>query len=174
MIYSRIFETYLLERSGELYDPPRNKFIDFEPKEKDKKLKDEFFDLISTAYAGLCGHIKFKKSSDMFKDKSINWLVSSHTLEHIWHPKGILGVLKEWIRVMKIGGLIAITVPSKDFFLHNNDDPNNKPWALAPSELNEPDDLLNMPPGESQFVLNDPAKVVNEILETRDLLASEV
>lgn len=44
----------------------------------------------------------------MFKDGEVDSVVSSHTLEHM---PDVIGVLKEWKRVLKVGGILAIAVP---------------------------------------------------------------
>lgn len=51
-----------------------------------------------------------------FKDKTLDWVASSHLLEDFldWTP-----ILKEWVRVLKYGGRLIICVPDK------------KRWAAA-------------------------------------------
>jgi SAM-dependent methyltransferase len=46
-----------------------------------------------------------------FKDKSLDYVISSHMIEHIFDP---IGALKEWLRVIKRGGFIFSIVPFKD------------------------------------------------------------
>jgi len=65
------------------------------------------------------------------KDNSIDFVTSSHVLEHISNTEK---TLNEWLRVLKPGGVIAITVPDKTFFAHDNANPNHKYYDLAPSE----------------------------------------
>lgn len=48
-----------------------------------------------------------------FDDGSQDTVYSSHCLEHISDP---LGVIQDWYRVTKIGGHIIIAVPSRDLF----------------------------------------------------------
>ena len=54
-----------------------------------------------------------------FDDNTFGYIVSFHTFEHI---KGNpIETLREWLRVLIPGGILAITMPNKDYFLH---DPN--------------------------------------------------
>lgn len=71
-----------------------------------------------------------------FEDNSIGYIVSSHTLEHIPNTEA---VLNEWIRVLKPNGLIAITMPDKRYFQHDNG-PHISKYDYAYCEM-EPDDL---------------------------------
>ena len=66
------FEQFLLEKSGEEFKPKRNQPVVFDPK-KHKDLEDEFFHLISTAYAELGGHAKVRRPSDVFADPDWNF-----------------------------------------------------------------------------------------------------
>jgi hypothetical protein len=58
--------------SGEIFNPKRNKAIEFNPN-KHPELSTEFFDLISTAYAEIGGHAKIKTPDDVFSDPDWNW-----------------------------------------------------------------------------------------------------
>lgn len=49
----------------------------------------------------------------IFKDASVESIYASHCLEHFPHPKTI-SVLKEWVRVLKVGGVAYISVPDFD------------------------------------------------------------
>jgi len=70
-----------------------------------------------------------------FKTASLDYIISAHTLEHIKKTKC---VLKEWLRVLKIGGLMAVVLPDKRYHLH---DPGvTKDGEAAWSEM-EPADL---------------------------------
>jgi len=42
------------------------------------------------------------------KDNSLDFIVASHVLEH---TNNTIGVLKEWRRILKVGGKIGISVP---------------------------------------------------------------
>ena len=68
-------EEKLLERSGELFHPKRGEVVDFKQRKpfEDDELEEEFYNLISTAYSAIGGHLKIKKPSDVFKDKKINY-----------------------------------------------------------------------------------------------------
>ena len=66
-----------------------------------------------------------------FKDNSVNFFISSHALEHIIDvPKA----MREWMRALKPGGLIAATIPDVRYFKHN---PMGvaKQKDLAPNEM---------------------------------------
>lgn len=71
-----------------------------------------------------------------FKNESIGYIVSFHTVEHI---KGDLFLtFQEWIRVLVPNGLIGIAMPNKKFFLHNPDVKNEGAAAyheMEPLEL---------------------------------------
>lgn len=64
------------------------------------------------------------------KSDSLGFIVSSHTIEHIKYPEA---VLKEWIRVIIPGGLIAFTLPDKNHFMHDPD--VTIEGEAAPSEM---------------------------------------
>jgi hypothetical protein len=69
----KLFEDFISEKSsGELFNPKRNKTIKFDAK-KYPELEDEFFDLISVAYAELGGHAKIKSPKDVFSDPDWNY-----------------------------------------------------------------------------------------------------
>jgi hypothetical protein len=66
------FEEFLLEKSGELFKPKRGKKTEFDYR-KYPELADEFFHLISTAYAEIGGHSKVMTPDDVFKDPDWNY-----------------------------------------------------------------------------------------------------
>jgi len=68
----KLYEQYLEERSGELFNPKKNKPVVVKPT-KDPELEKEFFNLISTAYAEIGGHIKVQSPEDVFKDPDWNY-----------------------------------------------------------------------------------------------------
>jgi hypothetical protein len=69
----KLFEDFIGEKSsGELFNPKRNKTIQFDAP-KYPELEDEFFDLISVAYAELGGHAKIKSPKDVFSDPDWNY-----------------------------------------------------------------------------------------------------
>jgi len=48
-----------------------------------------------------------------FMDCSLDYIVSAACLEHI--DKGPVTVLREWLRCLKVGGTIAVTVPDAEY-----------------------------------------------------------
>lgn len=50
---------------------------------------------------------------DLFASQSLDFVYSSHLLEHIDDTKA---ALKEWWRVVKYGGVLALYLPHKDFY----------------------------------------------------------
>lgn len=50
---------------------------------------------------------------DMFASASMDWVYSSHTLEHVDDMKATLA---EWWRVVKQGGYLVLYLPHKDFY----------------------------------------------------------
>lgn len=50
---------------------------------------------------------------DMFASQSMDFVFSSHTLEHIKEHKK---ALREWWRVLKLGGYLCLYLPHKDFY----------------------------------------------------------
>jgi hypothetical protein len=73
MRYVQTFESFLNEKSsGEIFNPVRNKAITFDPK-KHPELADEFYELISIAYAEIGGHVKVKTPKDVFSDPDWNY-----------------------------------------------------------------------------------------------------
>lgn len=68
-----LFEEFINEKSsGEIFNPKRNKTIKFDAA-KYPELEDEFFDLISIAYAEIGGHTKIKSPNDVFSDPDWNY-----------------------------------------------------------------------------------------------------
>jgi hypothetical protein len=67
------FDEWLVEStSGEIFKPKRNHPMEFDPK-KHPELANEFFELISTAYAEIGGHAKIKTPADIFADPDWNF-----------------------------------------------------------------------------------------------------
>jgi ubiquinone/menaquinone biosynthesis C-methylase UbiE len=54
-----------------------------------------------------------------FKDQEFGYVFSSHCLEHIQNTEI---TLKEWVRVLRIGGYIILYLPHKDLYKGNNPD----------------------------------------------------
>lgn len=46
-----------------------------------------------------------------FDDNSLDYVLTSHVLEHCWD---VLGTLREWLRVLRPGGIIYMTLPHPD------------------------------------------------------------
>lgn len=59
------------------------------------------------------GVLNLKAYPLKFKDNSFDLVYASHILEHFNKVK-VLKVLKEWVRVLKPGGVLRISVPSFD------------------------------------------------------------
>jgi predicted SAM-dependent methyltransferase len=55
-------------------------------------------------------HLSSVEKLPMFPNNFVDLTYVSHCLEHIPHPK-IIFVLKEWLRVLKVGGVLRISVP---------------------------------------------------------------
>lgn len=70
-----------------------------------------------------------------FKTGSLDFIISAHTLEHIRDTEN---TLREWLRVLKVGALMAVVLPDKRHFLH--DPAVIKDGETAYSEM-APDDL---------------------------------
>ena len=74
MINLKTYEEFVVNelRSGELFNPKRNKPTQFDYK-KHPELASEMFDLIQTAYAEIGGHSKVKSPDDVFADPDWNF-----------------------------------------------------------------------------------------------------
>jgi SAM-dependent methyltransferase len=64
----------------------------------------------------LCGevakvHVTAVADKLPFESGSLDFVLSSHVLEHCWDP---VGTLDEWMRVVKHGGYIFMVIPHKD------------------------------------------------------------
>lgn len=62
---------------------------------------------------GSMGHQYIKEGADLapIPDSSYDFILSSHSLEHIANP---LKALKEWVRVLKPGGAMLVILPDKN------------------------------------------------------------
>lgn len=49
----------------------------------------------------------------MFGTGSMDWVFSSHTLEHV-SPEKVTDTLREWMRVLKIGGFLILYLPDME------------------------------------------------------------
>ena len=50
---------------------------------------------------------------DMFADGKMDWVFSSHALEHFPYEQ-VPAILREWFRVVRVGGHIALYLPDMD------------------------------------------------------------
>lgn len=73
-----------------------------------------------------------------FKDNSIDFIVSSHAIEHMVN---IERMFKEWYRVLKKNGIIGFVMPDKRYFEHYNSSPEQR--FDAPSEMT-PEECLKI------------------------------
>jgi len=67
-----------------------------------------------------------------FEDNSVDYIVSSHAIEHMIDVEK---AFREWVRVLRPGGLMAHKMPDRRYFLHDNANPNHAQPDLAPSEM---------------------------------------
>lgn len=72
MRYIKTFEDFINEKYTASLGLKKNKWSGIEKADK-KELEPEFFDLISTAYAEIGGHLKVKSKEDVFKDPKWNY-----------------------------------------------------------------------------------------------------
>ena len=58
--------------------------------------------------------VDYKMEADnlSFKDKTFDFVYASHVLEHL---KDTLKAIREWLRVVKIGGYVIMIIPDKRF-----------------------------------------------------------
>ena len=54
-----------------------------------------------------------------FKDNTLDYILSSHVIEHAFRP---IKTIKEWLRVIKPGGYVFMIVPHKDRTFDKNKD----------------------------------------------------
>jgi len=65
----------------------------------------------------------FRGEDIPYRDETFDFLLTEHVLEHITNP---LKALKEWIRVLKVGGVIILILPHKE----RNNDVNRESTSL--------------------------------------------
>lgn len=72
----------------------------------------------------------------LFSDSSIDHIFSSHLLEH-FHKEEVPRVLREWSRVLKIGGNIVLYVPSANLYPKCGEYGANKDhqWDIYPGDI---------------------------------------
>lgn len=69
-----LLKEVVTEDSGEVFNPPKNKWIQIDPKKHKSELEDEFFNLISKAYDQIGGHAEIRSPGDVFnKSKWTYW-----------------------------------------------------------------------------------------------------
>ncbi len=56
-------------------------------------------------------HLGDAKNMALFEDDSFMEIYSSHTLEHFSYKMELQQVLKEWYRILKVGGRLYVSVP---------------------------------------------------------------
>jgi SAM-dependent methyltransferase len=85
-----------------------------------KTLNIDYTDDYSTVFkkqeielAGECMKVDIVASGDNlpFKDSSVDFVISSHVIEHFYDP---VKAIEEWLRVVKPGGYVFIIAPHKD------------------------------------------------------------
>lgn len=59
-------------------------------------------------------HIGNANDLSIFKDNLFSEIYASHIAEHLDHKDELLAALKEWLRVLKPGGKLSISVPDLD------------------------------------------------------------
>lgn len=85
----------------------------------------------------------------LFATQSMDWVYSSHTLEHV---DDMTLTLRQWWRVVKVGGLLVMYLPHKDFY------PNIGEPGANPSHKRDflPEDVIKaMPDGWDLLVKQD-------------------
>ncbi len=86
-----------------------------------------------------------------FKSGSLDYIISAHTLEHIRDTEI---TLREWLRVLRIGALMAIVLPDKRYFLHNPNVVKDGETAYSEMEPDEVRRILNKIPGTEILSFN--------------------
>lgn len=78
----------------------------------------------------------FADTTDLpFPDNSVDFILSSHTLEHV---RDVEKAILEWIRVLKPGGIFYTIIPDKTVFTHANEMDSLHPY-YASSEMSPSD-----------------------------------
>lgn len=73
---------------------------------------------------------------EIIADDSMNFIFSSHTLEHFPKEK-VGGILREWGRCLKVGGYLILYVPSANFYPKCGEpgaNPDHK-WDIYPGDI---------------------------------------
>lgn len=73
-----------------------------------------------------------------FKDGSLDYVLSSHVLEHCYD---VIGTLKEWMRVVRIGGYVFFIIPHKERTFDRNRErtPISELIGRHSGKINSPD-----------------------------------
>lgn len=83
---------------------------------------DYFFGESHPVYGGAYHpHLTYKCEKLPFNDNTIEWIVCNHGFEHLDNS---LETMREWLRVIKPGGSIAMVIPDGGF--GSPDDPSHK------------------------------------------------
>lgn len=85
---------------------------------------------------------------DVFGSASMDWVYSSHTLEHV---VDMVATLREWWRLVKPGGYLLLYLPHKDFYPHAGTEganPDHKRDLL-------PEDVITAMPGGWDLIRNE-------------------
>lgn len=71
------------------------------------------FKLDEIALCGKCAPVHIVASGDdlPFKDNTVDFVISSHVIEHFYDP---IKTIKEWLRVVRPGGFVYMIVPHKE------------------------------------------------------------
>jgi SAM-dependent methyltransferase len=72
-----------------------------------------------------------------FCEGTQDYVYSSHCLEHMMYPTS---AIREWFRVLKVGGYLVITVPHRDLYEKKLDLPSR--WNAGHRRFYLPSDLL--------------------------------
>lgn len=67
-----------------------------------------------------------------FADGELDFVFSGHTIEHLLDPPS---AIREWLRVVRIGGHVCVVVPNTIFTQGQNTDPTPHRYEWAPWEF---------------------------------------
>lgn len=93
-------------------------------------------------------HVETCEDLSIFASQSMDFVFSSHLLEHIEDTKK---TLKEWFRVLKVGGYLCLYLPHKDFY------PNIGTEGSNPDHKHDflPEDIESQMPQGWDLVVNE-------------------
>jgi len=95
--------------TGEHVNFVRHKFEEYTLVDLDQKTLDVAKKKLEGSHAGKFEFECQEGSELKFDDNTFDRLIATHVLEHIYQPHL---VLKEWIRVVKDGGVLSILIPT--------------------------------------------------------------